>query len=278
MGNGELKQSVSPWVWLCPLASLSLAMGVGHFFGLSWWSALLIGMMLACPVTAVWAYLVGDRPLPIPLGPAPITRGTNFNWIAPWYDGWCSIFGLGKSFRNWTLSLARFMPGDHVLDVGCGNGVVTHRIADLVGPAGEAWGIDPAPDMIRMAMQRRGRTANAAHFKLAAIETLPFQDASFDVVFVSLVLHHLPVEVKVIGLREVLRVLKPGGRLLVVEPDRPDHWLWRAVFWPGRFYKRLKDHLEGRTSQMLQQAGFGLVTTLGRWRHKVTFWRAEKTS
>ena len=276
MGNAELKQSISPWMWLCPLASLLLAAGIGYYFGLSWWTVLLIAMMLACPVIAVWSFLFGERPLPVPLGPTPVTRGTNFNWIAPWYDGWCSIFGFGMSFRNWIRSLAEFMRGDHVLDAGCGNGVLTHRIADIVGAEGEAWGIDPAPDMIRVAMQRRGRTANAAHFKLAAIEALPFEDATFDVVLISLVLHHLPAEVKVAGLREVYRVLKPGGRLLVIEPDRPDHWLLRAAMSPARFYKRLKDHLEGRTAEMLKNSGFGPVTERGRWKHLVTFWRTQK--
>jgi demethylmenaquinone methyltransferase/2-methoxy-6-polyprenyl-1,4-benzoquinol methylase/phosphoethanolamine N-methyltransferase len=277
MGTAEPKQSIYSWTWLCPLASLLMAAGIGYLFGLSWWTTLLIGVMLACPVMAMWSYLFGERPLPVPLGPVPATRGTNFNWIAPWYDGWCSVFGLGKGFRSWTLSLAEFMPGDYVLDVGCGNGVLTHRIADIVGPEGEAWGIDPAPDMIRIAMQRRGRTANAAHFKLAAIEALPFEDGTFDVALISLVLHHLPTDVKLAGLREVHRVLKAGGRLLVVEPDRPDHWLLRAVMWPARFYKRLKAHLDGRTALILQNSGFGPVTVIGRWKHSVTFWRTQKT-
>ena len=277
MGTTDAKEQAtgSLW-WLCPIVSLLMAVSLGYLFGLSWWTALLMGCLLACPITAVWTYFFGERPLPIPLGPTPLTRGTNFNWIAPWYDTWCSIFGLGRSFRDWTLAWAQLMPGDHVLDVGCGNGVLTHRIANIVGGTGAAWGIDPAPDMIRLAMQAGGGGRSAAQFKLAAVEALPFENASFDVALVSLVLHHLPADLKMTGLKEILRVLKPGGRICVVEPDRPDHWLLRILVSPGLFYRRLKPHLHGRTSEILQSAGFGSVTALARWKHSTTFWSARK--
>ena len=276
MTDGGLKRRANLSWWLCPLISASLAVSIGRFFGLRWWPALLIAAMLVCPVTAVWTYLLGERPLPLPLGPVPITRGTNFNWLAPWYDGWCSLFALGRPFRDWTLALARLMPGERVLDVGCGNGVLTHRIAKIVGPSGAAWGIDPAPDMIRIAIQTASRTSVPAQFKLAAVEALPFEDASFDVAVISLVLHHLPSDLKMKGLNEVQRVLRPGGRLLVVEPDRPDHWVWRILLWPGRFYQRLKAHLSGRTAGILQDAGFESVAVLGRWKHFIAFWSAQK--
>lgn len=268
--------------WLCPVISLAFAGAIALLFGLSAWTILLIAVLLACPVVMIWTYVMGQRPLPVPLGPTPATGGDTryFNWIAPWYDLQCSIFGLGRSFRDWTLSVARaeLRAGDHVLDAGCGNGVLTRPIADIVGPSGQVWGIDPAPDMLRMAMQAGSRTGNAAHFKLAAIEQLPFAGASFDAAIISLVLHHLPPELKLRGLKEVHRVLKPDGRLLVVEADRPDHWIWRILTWPMRLYGNMKDHLEGRTQQLLTEADFVSVTERGRWGHAITFWSARKAS
>ncbi len=266
--------------WLCPVISVALAGALALLFGLSLWTLFLIAVLLACPVVMIRAYLMGQRPFPVPVGPPVTTRGDTryFNWIAPWYDVQCSLFGLGRRFRDWTLLLARaeLRTGDRVLDAGCGNGVLTLPIADVVGPSGEVWGIDPAPDMIRVAMQAGGRTGSAAHFKLAATEQLPFAEASFDVAVISLVLHHLPPELKRSGLKEVYRVLKPGGRLLVIEPDRPDHRAWRVLAWPLRLYGNLKDHLEGRTEQFFADAGFISVTARGRWAHTITFWSARK--
>ena len=266
--------------WLFAAVSLALAAAIAFFLGFTFWSVLLIAILIACPVVIVWTYFMGQRPLPIPLGRTPETRGDTryFDWVAPWYAFHCSLFGLGKRFRNWMLALARaeLRSGDRVLDVGCGNGVLTHPLADIVGPTGEAWGIDPAPDMIRAAMQATCPAGNIAHFKLAAIEELPFPDTSFDAALISLVLHHLPPDLKVVGLREVHRVLKPGGRLLVIEPDRPDHWAWRILVWPMRLYRNLRDHVDGKTPGLLQNAGFVSVRALGRWAHWLTFWIARK--
>jgi ubiquinone/menaquinone biosynthesis C-methylase UbiE len=266
--------------WLCPAISLLLAGGLALVVGLSLWTLFLIAVLLACPVVMITSYLMGERPFPVPVGPPVTTRGDTryFNWMAPWYDLQCSLFGLGRRFREWTLSLAQpeLRAGDHVLDVGCGNGVLTRPIADIVGPSGKAWGIDPAPDMIRVAMQAVHHSGSTAQFKLAAMEQLPFADASFDVAVISLVLHHLPPELKQRGLKEVYRVLRPGGRLLVIEPDRPEHWAWRMFAWPMRHYRNLKDHLDGRTVQFLDEAGFVSVTTRGHWARVITFWAARK--
>jgi ubiquinone/menaquinone biosynthesis C-methylase UbiE len=213
-----------------------MAAVIALLFRISFWTILLLTLFLTCPVLAAWSYFIGQRPLPVPVGPVPRTRGVTLNWAVPWYDTVCSIFGLGKLFRDRTLAIASLRPGDHVLDVGCGTGVLTRRAADAVGPTGEVWGIDPAPDMIRIAMQAATQTRNPGRFKVAAIEALPFADASFDAALASLVIHHLPPDLKPAGLREIWRVLKRGGRLIVVDFDRPRHWLWRIVLWPVSFH------------------------------------------
>ena len=104
-------------------------------------------------------------------------------------------------------------------------------------------GIDPAPDMIRVAQQTPASRNSRARFRLGVIESLPFEAACTDVVLASLVLHHLPPDLRRAGLRGVCRVLRPGGRLVVVDFDRRS---------------RLLPHLS--------EAGFTPVVAHGRWR------------
>ena len=102
-----------------------------------------------------------------------------------------STFGLGLAFRETTLRIA-LKPGERVLDVGCGTGVLTRLAAKVVGEKGQAVGIDPATKMISIAKENAAREKNRAGFRIATIENLPFEDNSFDCVFSSLLIHPLP--------------------------------------------------------------------------------------
>ncbi|MDX1251529.1 MAG: methyltransferase domain-containing protein [Gammaproteobacteria bacterium] len=81
----------------------------------------------------------------------PHTHGAVMRWQAPFYDLGCALVGLGRRFREETLRRAALEPGERVLDVGCGTGVLTRLAAEAVGEAGEVIGIDPALRMIAAA-------------------------------------------------------------------------------------------------------------------------------
>ena len=266
--------------WLlkpCPLISLALAAALLLAFAPAWWSLLLAALLLACPISALWAAWSGRGPLPVPLGePVPATRGITMDYAVPFYDGMCRTMGLGAGFRRRTLALAGIRPGERVLDVGCGTGVLTRLAAEAVGPTGAATGIDPGPDMIRMARRNAAASASPARFHLAAVESLPFADAGFDVVLSSLMLHHLPADIRRQGLAEIRRVLKPGGRLLAVDFDRPANPLWWLVIWPMRMMPTIDANLRGQVPAELRAAGFAPVETLGHWRGLLGFWRARR--
>jgi arsenite methyltransferase len=98
---------------------------------------------------------------------------------------------------------------EHVLDVGCGTGLLAQHVAELVGPAGAVVGIDPLP--LRIEIAQRKRRDNLS-FRVGNANALgEFADASFDVVYLNAVFHWLPE--KLGPLAEFHRVLKPGGRL-----------------------------------------------------------------
>lgn len=148
----------------------------------------------------------------------PSTTGRTIGWWAPFYDvlSWFMSFGRLTGIRRETLGVAELKPGESLLDVGCGTGSLTLRAAKEVAPRGRAAGIDASPQMVATA-RRKARRAPGIEFRVAPIEQLPFEAAEFDVVLSSLMFHHLPDDVKKLGLDEVRRVLKPGGRLIVVD-------------------------------------------------------------
>jgi demethylmenaquinone methyltransferase/2-methoxy-6-polyprenyl-1,4-benzoquinol methylase/phosphoethanolamine N-methyltransferase len=151
-------------------------------------------------------------------GAAVETTGRTIRW-ARLYDIASTVLSFGRAAgqRRKVLELAGLAPGERLLDVGCGPGRLAIQAAGTVGPAGEACGVDPSPGMVALARRNAVRAGMRVRFDVGVIEALPYPDDHFDVVLSVLMMHHLPDDLKPRGLREVRRVLKPGGRLLVVD-------------------------------------------------------------
>jgi ubiquinone/menaquinone biosynthesis C-methylase UbiE len=161
---------------------------------------------------------------------APVTTGRTIGW-AEHYDAVVAIMTLGRAraIRTKTADVARIAPGEIVLDVGCGTGDLTMVTQARTSAAGRVYGIDAAPAMIAVARRKAAQAGRVIDYRVAAVEALPFPDATFDVVVSSLMMHHLPDDLKGRGLTEIRRVLKPNGRLLVVDAKRPAGRLGRVA-------------------------------------------------
>jgi demethylmenaquinone methyltransferase/2-methoxy-6-polyprenyl-1,4-benzoquinol methylase/phosphoethanolamine N-methyltransferase len=145
-------------------------------------------------------------------------HGRAVHWARA-YDAattWLS-FGRHAALHRTVVRLAGIRPGERVLDVGCGPGRLAILARAAAGPGGEVAGIDPAPEMVALARRRAARAGVPVRFDVAGIEALPYPADHFDAVLSSLTLHHVPDALKRRGLAEVLRVLRPGGRLLAVD-------------------------------------------------------------
>jgi ubiquinone/menaquinone biosynthesis C-methylase UbiE len=186
---------------------------------------------------------------------APTTTGMVIHW-AKYYDMTVSLLMLGRRsrLRRATVDLAHIQPGATVLEVGCGTGDVALAARERVGSSGSVYGIDPSPEMIAVAREKAERAGVAVDFQVGVIEALAFPDASFDVVLSSLMMHHLPGDLKRRGLAEIARVLKPGGRLLIVDFKRPTTRMARALI-TLLFHGALREGVQDFAT-LVEQTGF----------------------
>jgi ubiquinone/menaquinone biosynthesis C-methylase UbiE len=145
------------------------------------------------------------------------------NW-ARYYDLIMALmtFGREKKLRQMEIKLAQVMPGDKVLEIGCGTGTLTLAAKAAVGPSGEAAGIDIAPEMVAAAGRKAARQGVDVSFQAGSIEKVPFPDNRFDVVMCSFMIFHMPEDVRMKGFQEIRRVLKSGGHLFILDGASSD--------------------------------------------------------
>ena len=152
---------------------------------------------------------------------APGTHGLVLHWAAR-YDvlAWLLTRGRERELREAIIRLAELQTGNDVLDIGCGTGTLAIAASRHVGTTGEVTGIDASPAMIDRATRKARKGDARATFQVAVAENLPFPDRRFDVVFSTLMLHHLPRKTRQQCAGEIERVLKVGGRVVAVDFGR----------------------------------------------------------
>jgi len=148
-----------------------------------------------------------------------------FHSVAARYDIMNDVLsgGMHRLWKRFTIELSGVRHGNKVLDIAGGTGDLSRKFSSLVGPAGEVILADINASMLKVGRDRlldKG-VANNIRFVQADAEKLPFPDNYFDVVTIAFGLRN--VTHKEDALRSMLRVLKPGGRLLVLEFSKPSN-------------------------------------------------------
>jgi arsenite methyltransferase len=162
--------------------------------------------------------------------------------------------------RRAILSALDLRPGERVLDLGVGPGLLAAEIAVAVGAAGAVCGIDLSDSMIALARRRELPPGAAAlDLQVADVRSLPFERAGFDVA-VSTQVYEYVADIEA-ALAEARRVLRPGGRLLVLDTD------WDSLVWRSNDEDRMRrvldawdehladPHLPRRLTGLLEGAG-----------------------
>ena len=162
-----------------------------------------------------------------------------FSRIAPRYDliNDLQSFGLHRHWKRRVIQLARPQPGQRALDLCCGTGDLALRLARR---GAQVVGLDFSERMLERAAKRTSgiqcqepadtqHAPAVPHFVCGDAQHLPFSDNSFDIVTVGYGLRNLASWET--GLREMQRVAKPGGRLVVLDFGKPDNPLWRGLYF-----------------------------------------------
>jgi len=154
-----------------------------------------------------------------------------FSNIAGRYDTFNALasMGIDRSWRRALVKASRLSSESRVLDLAAGTGDVSLAIANQAGPA-EVVVTDFTPEMLEIAERKAGEYAGPSRltFRLADAQDLPFEDETFDVVTVAFGVRNFPE--RECNFAEVMRVLKPGGRYVILEFSRPPFAPWRGVY------------------------------------------------
>ena len=170
---------------------------------------------------------------------------------------------LDSDYRRWLqppdkiIERSGIKPGMTVLDLGCGSGAFTPFVARVVGEQGKVYAIDIQPAMLKQLERKLAKAENQdiknIELKQASAYHLPFEDEALDLVYMVTVLQEIPDRGR--ALREIRRVLKPGGILAVTE------------FLPDPDYP-----LRSTTIKICQREGFVLDDNLGNlWNYTIRF-------
>jgi ubiquinone/menaquinone biosynthesis C-methylase UbiE len=183
------------------------------------------------------------------------------DWALPLYDPLVRLLGIDK-VRRALLSQAVVRRTHRVLDIGCGTGTLATLIMRL-HPDVYVVGLDPDPKALARARRKAAREGISIQFDQGFSDELQYPDASFDRVFSSFMFHHLRADQRENTLREVRRVLAPGGSFHILDFARSE--ADAAGWWAHRLHSssHLKDNSDSRILMLMSHGGFVYPKKIG---------------
>ena len=188
-----------------------------------------------------------------------------YHFFTPYYDWFISFTMPEERVKIKTIQFLDIKPFEKVLDFGCGTGTALILAKNLV-PDAEITGFDV--DFKIMEIARKKVEANGKNIDLVCLSssTLPFADDYFDKIFSTWVFHHLKSEDKVQAFRELRRVLKPGGKMLIADWGVPKSFLMKISFTILQVFDNFEttdDNKKGLIPSTMLSGGFDTVEELG---------------
>lgn len=182
------------------------------------------------------------------------------DWRLPLYDPITKLLGVDRTRRR-LVAQADLARGQRVLEVGCGTGSLLIEIGRQ-RPDVELVGLDPDPKALARAERKARQAGVRLRLDRGFTDAMPYDNASFDRVLSSLMYHHVPHNEKPAMFREIHRVLKPGGRLELVDfagPERARGFFARMLHADHL----MKDNAEARVIALMTEAKLSNAARVG---------------
>ncbi|GAB4577379.1 MAG: hypothetical protein Fur0022_01100 [Anaerolineales bacterium] len=190
-----------------------------------------------------------------------------YEWLTGFYDTVMDKLMRETTFKQALVRQARVKKGHRVLDLGCGTATLTLLIKMAHADA-EVTGLDGDPKALGIARDKVAKSGLNITFDEGMAFNLPYTDNSFDRVFSGLLFHHLTREDKERTLKEVYRVLRPGGELHVADWGKPANAFMRAAFYLVQLldgFKTTTDNVNGLLPEFFSKAGLQCVQETARY-------------
>jgi ubiquinone/menaquinone biosynthesis C-methylase UbiE len=202
--------------------------------------------------------------------------GMGRDWLLPLYDPFTRLIGVESAHRK-LADQAELESAERVLEIGCGTGNLALLVKRMHSQL-EVVGLDPDPKALARAGRKARRAGLTLELDRGFADELPYPDGSFDRVLSSLMFHHLEADLRIASLREVLRVLRPGGSLHLMDFGGDSHHL-HGLARLARHSHTLKDNWDDRIPTLMGEAGFSDATETGQLtKHigRLTYYRATR--
>ncbi len=189
-----------------------------------------------------------------------------FHWLTGFYDRLLNTFLREKHWKEKLISAIDDPRPKNILDIGCGTATLTIMLKREFTDA-HLTGIDGDESILAMASEKVEDAGLQIELKQALSYDLPFPDHSYDLVVSSLMLHHLTDEDKHDTIREVQRVLRPGGQFTIADWGKPDTVLVRLLFYLIQLldgFKTTNSNVKGKIPAFLTNCGMVSVKELTR--------------
>ncbi len=193
----------------------------------------------------------------------------------PLYDPLTKLLGFDAARRK-LLDQAALQPNHRVLDVGCGTGSLAIQIKRR-SPDVDVVGVDPDPKALARARRKAARAAVSVRFDRGFADALEYGDRTFDRLFCSMMFHHIPDDRREPALREMRRVLEPGGRLQLLDFSRHDPQASSLLARMGHAHE-LRENVDARILELLTAAGFAAASIVSDQRTlfgRIAFYQAS---